>query len=176
MCELLPDACDVFTISLDIDRLLIKLPYYPVRPFADGLRRTVARAREQGLLPYTRMSEAAGRAPVPSPPSAPEAVAEAVSQYPGFNPFPWQDPVQTINSLTPGHMGGPPSTSWVADSASTINVGTPLPGLWTDDFNLATWFPQTDADTAAAVNLDISALDADMANWFPAAPQVWRQD
>lgn len=156
MCELLPDASDLFTISLDIDRLLIKLPYCafslsfpsrltadPVRPFADGLRRTVARAREQGILPYTRMSEQASRAPVPSPPSAPEVVAEAVNQFPGFNPFPWNDPVQTINSLAPG-PGGMLATASVPDSN---NIGSLLvPGLWTDEFNLAAWFPQNDGN------------------------------
>lgn len=53
MCELLPDVCDRAEISLNIDRLLIKLPYYPVAGFTDGLRRTLARAREQGILPFT---------------------------------------------------------------------------------------------------------------------------
>lgn len=99
----------------------------PVRPFADGLRRTLAKAREQGILPFTQMSEAAARPPVPSPQGSDliattVAAAEAVAQFPGFNPFPWHDPVQTAPAP-------PPS-------------GVPWPGApAADDFDLAAWFP-----------------------------------
>lgn len=138
MCELLPDVCDRFEISLDIDRLLLKLPYYPVAPFIDGLRRTLARAREQGILPYTQMSEAAAKGPILSPSSghAMAAVAEAVSQFPGLNPFPWHDPVQ-IGPSEAQFGDAPPMPTM----SSVPNVPRADSVAWADEFDLAAWFP-----------------------------------
>lgn len=187
MCELLPDVCDRAEISLDIDRLLIKLPYYPVAGFTDGLRRTLARAREQGILPFTPLSDAAAKAPTPSAQTdAIEAtVAEAVAQLPGLNPFPWHDPVQIAASEV-GHLGGGEAMSLPALPA-VPNVPRADSVAWADEFDLAAWFPSTstsaecaeltaDDTVAAPLPLDFTALDVDMANWFPAAPHVWFQD
>lgn len=110
----------------------------PVRPFADGLRRTLAKAREQKILPFTQMSEAASRPPVPSPQGSEAAAlgmaaAEAVAQFPGFNPFPWQDPVQTTSAEASSHP-------IVALPNSHSVQSTPWPHA-PDNFDLAAWFP-----------------------------------
>ncbi|BEJ09071.1 hypothetical protein CcaverHIS641_0511650 [Cutaneotrichosporon cavernicola] len=160
MCELLPDACDAHEIALSIDRLLLKLPY-PFSGFAEGLRRTLARAREKGILPYTQMSAAAAKRPVPSPQPASE---QQIAPLPGLNPFPWHDPVQTLDFTQ--FMDAPTSGAPTAQRPRADSI------VWAEDFDLAAWFPGA-ADTAEPLPLDFTALDVDMANLFPAAPQVW---
>lgn len=160
MCELLPEACDAHEVALSIDRLLLKLPY-PFAGFADGLRRTLARAREKGILPYTDMSAAAAKRPVPSPQAT---FDQQVAPLPGLNPFPWHDPVQTIDLsqyMDAAGSGAPTASRPRADSIA-----------WAEEFDLGAWFPAA-ADTAEPLPLDFTALDVDMANLFPAAPQVW---
>ncbi|TXT06345.1 uncharacterized protein COLE_05676 [Cutaneotrichosporon oleaginosum] len=164
MCELLPTACDLQDISLNIDKLLLKLPVFAAGPFADGLRRTLRKAREQGILPYTRISDAAVQ-PAPETAASRRASAVAATQYPGFNPFPWQDPVQAFQVTPPAP--GPGSAT--GPSPVETHLLPADPGAWPDEFNLAAWFPSADE-----MSVDISALD-DMANWFPAAPQVWQE-
>lgn len=154
MAELLPTACDLHEISLNIDKLLLKLPVYPVKPFSDGLRRTLRKAREQGVLPATRMTT--DSSPLDDAQSLAATLA-AHTEYPGFNPFPWHDPVQST-----GQIGG---------------AGVPQAGnvTWPDELNLAAWFPAN--EDPAAMGLDVSALQGEeMANWFPAAPQVWLEE
>ncbi|GMK59747.1 hypothetical protein CspeluHIS016_0803530 [Cutaneotrichosporon spelunceum] len=160
MCELLPDSCDPHEIALSIDRLLLKLPY-PFAGLAEGLRHTLARAREKGILPYTQMSAAAAKRPVPSPQPASE---QHTALLPGLNPFPWHDPVQTLD-LTQ-FMDAPASSAPVPQRPRADSI------VWAEDFDLAAWFPGA-SDTAEPLPLDFTALDVDMANLFPAAPQVW---
>lgn len=160
MCELLPDACDSHEVALSIDRLLLKLPY-PFAGFADGLRRTLARARDKGILPYTQMSAAAAKRPVPSPQPSFDLQTAAP---PGLNPFPWHDPVQTFDLSQ--FMDAPASGAPTAPRPRADSIA------WAEEFDLGAWFPAA-ADTAEPLPLDFTALDVDMANLFPAAPQVW---
>lgn len=100
------------------------------------------------------------------------ASAVAATQYPGFNPFPWQDPVQAFQVTPPAqnsasHTG--PSSNTGPSPLESANLLPADAGTWPDEFNLAAWFPNSEDP---GLSVDISALD-DMANWFPAAPQVW---
>ncbi|CAK9785120.1 hypothetical protein CC85DRAFT_42268 [Cutaneotrichosporon oleaginosum] len=160
MCELLPDACNAQEVALSIDRLLVKLPY-PFAGFAEGLRRTLARAREKGILPFSQMSSAAARRPVPS---LQPALYQQPAPPPGLNPFPWHDPVQTVDLNQ--FMDAPASGTAAVSRPRADSIA------WAEEFDLAAWFPAT-ADTTEGIPLDFTALDVDMANFFPAAPQVW---
>lgn len=146
MCELLPDVCDRYEISLDIDCLLLKLPYHPVAPFVDGLRRTLAKAREQGILPYTQMSSAAAKRPISSPPILGEIV-----QLPGLNPFPWHDPVQISEPF-----GEIPTQTM----PSVPNVPRADSVAWADEFDLAAWFPSTSELSRGVEGLKEEEADA----------------
>jgi hypothetical protein len=145
--------------------LLVNANPVAAGPFADGLRRTLRKAREQGILPYTRISDAAAQ-PAPETAASRRASAVAATQYPGFNPFPWQDPVQAFQVTPPAQPG---RGSAPGPSPVETNLLPADASAWPDEFNLAAWFPSADE-----MSVDISALD-DMANWFPAAPQVWEQ-
>lgn len=147
-------------------------------PFADGLRRTLRKAREQGILPYTRISEAASVPTTTETAASRRASAVAATQYPGFNPFPWQDPVQAFQVTPPPaapgtHPGSGPGSNTGPSPLESANLLPADAGAWPDEFNLAAWFPNAEDP---GLSVDISALDADMANWFPAAPQVWPQE
>lgn len=118
MIELLPDACDLYEVSLDLDKLLLKLPYCKLRllegtrensaavtstyseltsdpshPFTGILRRAVERAREQGVLPTTTISAEANAsaAALPAAPPPPDVPPDGFLDkfLTGFNPLPW---------------------------------------------------------------------------------------
>lgn len=105
MIELLPDVCNVAEVSLDIDKLLLKLPDCsfsaaptfvdfadPKHPFADLLTATVGKSRRQGVLPYTILSDEAARAMQPAevPPMATSNLAELLPIPPAnLGAFPW---------------------------------------------------------------------------------------
>lgn len=132
MVELLPEVCDRYTISLDIDKLLLKMPYYPAHPFTPLLTSTLARARERNVIPYTSISDEAARAGVAA--SKGENVREPeVDSLPlGLDPLPW-----TQNEEAP---------------AADIN----LVGVsWPIDFNLASWFP-TDGEFPETISMFVA--------------------
>jgi hypothetical protein len=94
------------------------------------------------------MSEAAEQYPLSTSPP----VTDTMSMYPGFNPFPWNDPVQTMG---PGSASVPDSGPLVSGGLGPIdpieNVSTPLshpvpPIQWPEDINIANWFPHATPD------------------------------
>lgn len=152
MVEFLPEVCDRYTISLDIDKLLLKMPSYPRHPFTPLMTRTITRARERGVIPYTSISEEAARAGVQAYQASPSSAGQqheggimgAESLPLGLNPLPWA-------------QGDDGSGAAAADGA--------LGGVaWPNDLNLASWFP-TDDMGVAAMGTDSSFTD--LSTWFP---------
>ncbi|KAL1409275.1 hypothetical protein Q8F55_006108 [Vanrija albida] len=166
MCELIPDAADLNQVSLDIDRLLLKLPFYPVVPFAESLRRTLAKAREQGVLPYTSISEQADAAVrslsqrEPGQPSPASVASLDISSLlpPGFNAFPWNDPAvagRTPASVLPSQS---PANQY---GAELLSAGV----TWPDDISLSNWLLPDDVNGAG---LQPNGHDPEVVEWLSA--------
>ncbi|BEJ04565.1 hypothetical protein CcaverHIS641_0203820 [Cutaneotrichosporon cavernicola] len=128
MVEVFP-ACDVYQVSLDLDKLLIKLPQYPSHPFTGILRRAVERARASGVLPTTNISADAAAA-VPPPAESSPLLEQWVT---GFSTLPWTDqPTVQENSVV-----------WPEDLSILANWFAGMDGTPAPEGDLGNWLPGT---------------------------------
>lgn len=93
----------------------------------------MAKARQQGVLPYTSLSE---QEQLADPPAAPEIIKVANSHHPDrvenaeiqiTSPFPWNMPIHNPA------QSGLDQLAQVGEAADDIT--------WLNDFNFAAWFP-----------------------------------
>ncbi|BEI80902.1 hypothetical protein CcaverHIS002_0200620 [Cutaneotrichosporon cavernicola] len=164
MCELLPTACDLTDVSLNIDTLLLKLPVFAAGPFADGLRRTLRKAREHGILPHTKISDAAVQ-PAPETAASRRATMDAAMPYPGFKPFALDQLIEDLLAAPPSQPG--PGSATGPSPVDTNPVKIDL-GEWAEFFKNGELFLTGDEK-----GVDNSALGGDMPSWFTDAPQEW---
>lgn len=89
------------------------------------------------------MSEAAAKRNA-APLSVSPPVMDASQLYPGINPFPWHDPVQTIGGATAGgdalQLPGVSVPGLQLDALETM----PADNIQWPDLNLQDWFPVSD--------------------------------
>jgi hypothetical protein len=91
------------------------------------LRSSVAKARQQGILPYTSLSD-----PEPEPDATPSSDKNNRAEQPTLTkPFPWNTPIH--NPCQSG-LDQLAQVGQVADLADDS-------GMWLNDFNFASWFP-----------------------------------
>lgn len=97
------------------------------------LRSSVNKARQQGILPFTSLSEPEGNGDVLSA-ETPKALMGQPKQPTPENPFPWSTP---IHNPAQSGLDQLAQVGQVADLDDNI--------LWLNDFTFASWFPVASA-------------------------------